>query len=242
MLQPTAKFASLLFLITAAACPAPDQGDEHADDEQADDEQADDETSGADFPVDSCAGEPVPESDMCGATDVFEWDGTRCVSVCPALDPAEHTLFDSAYACFAVHTQCIDAEQCELGPVGVTDVSGFLSQSHPGLHAGAFNGDRLYLGPDAVHLGAALLSDFVGEHGAEYPSVLGIESDTGWQVGVHEVSITELGSWGSTKGTVTIESVTTEGNPNEWRLRGQIEVDENGQTLSGSFEVAGCVL
>jgi hypothetical protein len=248
--QTMVRLSSLLLLIPGCpqAPPAADeQGDSEASEEQGDDEAdtdaADaDETGSADVLVDACFGEDVPDGD-CGASGLFEWDGTRCVEVCASLDPIENTLFD-AHDCFAAHAQCIDAEQCELAPVGVTDVSGYLMQAHPGLHAGAFRADRLYLGPDAFDVGAALTSEFGTDHGVVYPQVLGIVSVSGtdWQVGVHDVTVTELGNWSGASGTMTIESVTTEGNPNEWRLRGQIEVDENGMTLSGSFEVAGCVL
>ena len=109
------------------------------------------------------------------------------------------------------------------------------------MHAGVFRDEKLYLGPDADQVGGLVFGDFAGLE-SWYPQVVRIRANAGyWQVGVQDVFVQEFGSWESSQGTVTIESVTTEGNPSEWRLVGQVAVDDFGDTLAGSFEVAGCI-
>jgi hypothetical protein len=227
MPQLQARLVPLFLLVTA--CPAlPAPGDEQGDD-----------TMGG-----LCAPRDAFGTDICEVhSGVFTWNGTKCEELCePEACTGEDCdeLFDGAEACFSEHRQCIDEVQCHFGLEGLTDVSGELDvQAHPELGAGVFFDQSLLLGPDPIGLGAYLFSE-LRAYEISYPQVVSISSDTAWSVGVHPVSIMEIGSWNSTPGTVTIESVSTEGTPDQWRLRGTVVADDP-VAFSGTFEVAGCV-
>ncbi len=207
---------------------------------------------GADTADEAESGEPDPcvaqdaqsASAPCeGSSDLFAWDGNRCVELCDleCIGNDCDQLAQSDNECFVAHAECIDTAQCELGPVGTTEVTGEGDEGTINASAGVFDGARIYLGSNPTSLGTYLFTRYAALEDY-YPSVISVSTPDEWTVGDHPVTVNQVGSYETGEGTLTIESVVLDGDPSQWRIRGQLDVDDSPYVVSGPFEVAGCAL